>query len=158
MNPDPLAALQPLRLPAEPGWWPPAPGWWVLAGLLLLALTGGLWMIWRRWQRNRYRRVAAAALQAVASDWQAHRDAARLVQQTNRILKATSLRAWPRSQVAPLSGGEWLTFLQQSCPQPLPALEPLAEAGYARGPEEPDAPALLAAAELWVRRHRGPRS
>lgn len=157
MTPDPLSALQPLRLPAEPGWWPPAPGWWLLAGLLLIALACGLWAIWRRRQRNRYRRVAASALQAAASDWQTHRDIARLVQQVNRILKATSLRAWPRSEVAPLSGHEWLAFLQQSCPQPLPALDPLAEAGYARAPAEADAPALLAAAGYWVRHHRGPR-
>ena len=55
---DLLAALKPIHLPAEPGWWPPAPGWWLLALGLILALIAAL-ALWRRWQRNRAPRLQA---------------------------------------------------------------------------------------------------
>lgn len=161
---DPLAALQPLRLPAEPGWWPPAPGWWWLAGLLLLLALLGSWLAWQHWQHNRYRRQALAALVLEQQAWQEHADAVQLVAGVNRILKATSLRAFPGEPIASLTGQPWVDFLGASAPgaagglPPLgEALQPLAEGSYSRSPHVQNADALLAAARQWVRSHRSPR-
>lgn len=110
---DPLARLQPLRQPLDPGWWPPAPGWWLLAALLLLLAGAGAWQLWRRRQRRRYRREALAQLDQLQSSWPTN-DPAGFASQCNRLLKAVALRSFPRDSVAALSGEAWSDFLNNS--------------------------------------------
>lgn len=151
---DPLAELQPLRLPAEPGWWPPAPGWWWLSGLLAVVLVLALLALWRRWRGKRYRRLALRAVERECELWRSHGDASQLLQGINRTLKAASLQAFPREEVAPLSGPSWLEFLRRTCPKNLDDLAPLGESGYVPKPELADPEALLAAARCWLTHHR----
>lgn len=151
---EPLAELHPLRLPAEPSWWPPAPGWWWLAALLLALLVTGLVWSLRRRRRNRYRRLAISALEAEERAWREHGDNTQLLTRVNSILKAASLRAFPPEQVAQLHGDAWVAFLQARCPVPLAELAPLAEAPYRPRSDLADPQPLLAAARTWLRRHR----
>lgn len=153
---DPLARLHPLRVPAEPGWWPPAPGWWWLAAALLALLLASLVLALRRWRRNRYRRLALAALDREIDAWREHGDTGQLLAGVNAILKSASLRAFPRQDVAALSGEPWVTFLQAQCPKPIAELAPLADAPYRPVADLADPRPLLAAAATWLRRHRRP--
>ncbi len=76
--------------------------------MLLLAWRG--WLLWRHWRRNRYRRAALARLQQLINRY--HNSAA-LLQPLAALLKATALQAYPRTQVAQLSGDNWLRWLHQ---------------------------------------------
>lgn len=116
MNPDPtsLERLHDIVVPSPVALWPPAPGWyWVLA-FLAACLAYGLFKMFCSWQKNRYRREALAELRSIgaaASDGQqlaaAH---ARLA----TLIKRTALSAFPRSQVAALTGDAWFAFLDRT--------------------------------------------
>jgi hypothetical protein len=116
MNPDPasLDRLHDVVAPLPVPWWPPAPGWyWVLGTLMLLlvvALVRGL----LSWQRNRYRREALA-------EWRRQETLLRDPSQRTvalaglaELIKRTALSAFPREQVASLTGPDWLAFLDRT--------------------------------------------
>lgn len=101
-NPWMTNLVQPLPPEAVP-WWPPAPGWYVL---MVLIIVGLLWMGWRvvrRWRANAYRREAARLVDCVADRG--------TLDELPEIVKRAALLAFPRSEVASLSGDEWLGFL-----------------------------------------------
>jgi hypothetical protein len=109
-----LDRLHDIITPAPIPWWPPAPGWYWVLGLVVLAL---LWVLIKgfvRRQRNRYRREALAELarqEAVLGnpEWR-HRALLGLAE----LLKRTALTAFPRKQVAALTGPKWCAFLDHT--------------------------------------------
>ena len=85
-------------------------------GLAFLVICLGVWLVSEavlRWWHNRYR---SAALQELAKldESKAAADPIRYVGSLNAILKRTALVAWPREQVAALSGESWIAFLTES--------------------------------------------
>jgi hypothetical protein len=113
-DPTSLDNLHDILTPAPVPWWPPAPGWYVVGvAVLVLAVWAG-WRWWRRWQAVAYRRAALAALQQlkVRSTDEAQRATA--LRELPELVKRTALAAFPRQQVAALSGAAWLTFLDRT--------------------------------------------
>jgi len=119
MNADPtsLDRLHDIVAPPPVRLWPPAPAWyWVFGCLLVLVLVLVL-ALFLRWQWNRYRREALTI-------W---RDEFRRLDDPNcrgsalvrlaELLKRTALSAFPREQVAGLTGTAWFTFLDQTTPK-----------------------------------------
>jgi len=154
MNPaDPLQQLHPLREPAAVGWWPPAPGWWLLGALSVLALVGACWLAYSRYRRNAYRRQGLAALQALENQHRTRADTGALLTEINALLKSIALKAWPRRDIAALSGRQWLQFLNSTAP-PGPRFEAAdVTAQYREDPGEVDRDRVCRAAYHWIRRH-----
>lgn len=98
-----LDNLRDIAAPAPVSWWPPAPGWWVIIALAAIALAVCAYRAWRRWKANAYRRAALAELQSAAND----ADVA-------EILKRTALCAYPRTNVASLTGAAWCRWLSET--------------------------------------------
>ena len=161
MNPD-SASLQNLNdivMPAEVAWWPLAPGWYVLVSVVLILLA---YLVYRKLQqvkKNRYRVLALRELSelrqgAGTADWL----------QLPSLLKRAALSAWPRNDVAALSGEDWHRFLDrtastdQFCSGAGPVLDSLAyrEANYAAGDRRLDE--LIDAIEFWLKNHRNETS
>jgi Domain of unknown function (DUF4381) len=134
-------AMHDLLLPPPIPLWPATPAWAVLGAVVLAAL---LWLAWRglrAWRRDAYRREALRAL-AVAE----------APAEVSAILKRTALAAWPRAQVAALSGAGWAAFLRRTAPRARldeATARRLADLAYA-----PAAPVPREAAHAWVRHHR----
>jgi hypothetical protein len=154
LDPGSLENLRDLAVPAPVSFWPPAPGAWiVLAGLAaLLALF--LSDLRRRHRADAYRRAALAELDALAAS---PRPDARAVERISEVMKRAALVAFPREQVAPLSGARWADFLAGSGRGKLdaPALRRLlCEAYGAHGPEPADVGRLIEQARIWVAAHR----
>jgi hypothetical protein len=131
---------------------PTTPGWWILLCwfLAVLALAGGYLL--QRHRRNRYRREALALLKTIDRD--AELSPVESAQRIASLLKRTALAAYPRSQVAPLTGKEWAEFLIASANddrQIANAAEMLAAAAYR---PDADGRALSAPARRWIRKHR----
>lgn len=151
-----LENLRDIHLPTPIGWWPPAPGWWLLAALIIfgaLALCIGLT---RRARQRRYRKFALAQLRTLYANWQQQRDDIAFAQATNRLLKQTALAAFPATNVAALSGADWLDWLDRQLRKPH-FTEPDARALatlYLREPEPIAVDALHNAARYWIRSHR----
>ncbi|NEJ82842.1 DUF4381 domain-containing protein [Rhizobium leguminosarum bv. viciae] len=158
-----LHSLHDIATPEPVSWMPQTWGWGVLAGALLvmLALTGIRWIL--RYRANAYRREALALLNVV--DEQLRNPATRCdgILELGEILKRTALAAWPRREVASLSGDGWVRFLdahdQDGAGRALERL--LDDFEYHRAEIVADLPSnvcsdLVAAARDWIERHHVP--
>lgn len=153
MNPeDPLTNLHPLRVPAEIGWWPLAPGWWLLICAALVLFAALAYCYYRYRQRNAYRRMALARLTAIGKVEDQHT----YLNQINALLKSVAIHAFPRQDIAALSGDAWLAFLNNSARAKNSALFPqaFATAVYSPTPEVLDRDQLSQACRLWICKHR----
>lgn len=108
-----LRELKDIVPPPEPPWYllPPA-AWLGLAGVLA-ALA---WIWHRRRRRRAWRRVAAAGLEldAIRRRHAARDDPPALARELADWLKRVALQAYPRAEVAALSGERWLEFLDRA--------------------------------------------
>lgn len=154
MNPqDPLSNLHPLREPALVSWWPLAPGWWIAIFALLLAVAACLFLGWRYYRRNAYRRQALKQLREIREQY--HQDARGGVTAINALLKAVALKAYPQRDVAASSGARWLAFLNKDL-QPEQHLDPsYIDAIYRHDRPSPELDQICESAASWIRRHKG---
>lgn len=116
MTPDStsLDLLHDIAVPPPTPWWPPAPAWyWLLAFAMVILIVFTLQAI-LHWQRNQYRREALAELRRLRIESAALEQRATAIVALATLLKRTALSAWPRSQVAALTGPVWVAFLEQT--------------------------------------------
>lgn len=146
-------------LPPDPvSWLPATVGWKLLLLILLSWLARTLWRQWQRWRRNRYRRAALAELGHIFSRRQ---DARQQLAAVATLLKSTALQAYPRIEVAALSGPQWITWLNAHAPQPLfsgPATSLLTQSIYSgeTAVDSADVEQLGDVAATWIRKHEAP--
>lgn len=152
-DPGSLQNLNDIVMPAAVPWWPPAPGWYVLGAVVLLLAAWLAFRAARRWLGNRYRREALRELQRIRSGSAA-------VSQLPALLKRCALSAWPREEVASMTGASWHQFLDTSaamdrfCKGQGEALDRLSYATSGRhGLSEKQLEAVFSASEAWLRRH-----
>ncbi len=120
-SPDPasLQNLNDIVLPPPVSWWPLASGWYFLSGLLLLVAAWFLYRSIQRWNHNRYRRAALHELNEISKGLQSESARERSLRQIPSLLKRTALSAYPRDEVASLSGDDWHRFLNATLKTPL---------------------------------------
>ena len=150
---DPLAALQPLREPADVTWWPPAPGWWLLGAALLATLAALGRYLWRRHRANAYRRRALEQLRALQLQYAADGNATRFLTDTNALLKSVALCAYPRRDVASIHGEAWVNFLRTSVREDSGFDTDYSDALYRSPTSEVNCERFARAAQHWIRRH-----
>lgn len=154
-----LDRLHDIVAPAPAPLWPPAPAWFIILFLVLLLVLVALARALRSYQRNHYRREALAILDAqspLLADAARRREGVAAI---GVVLKRAALSAWPREEVASLTGEAWLAFLDRSA-----GLQ-----GFASGPgrllepalyqpaaplDEAEARRLAALARRWIAGHR----
>jgi len=131
---------------------PETPGWLILSVWLLAVLILAARYLLQRRRLNRYRREALLVLKTIEAE--SDLCPVESAQRIAALLKRTALAAYPRQQVASLSGEDWAQFLRESANndrQIAAAAETLATAAY-----RPDADGreLSAPARRWIRLHR----
>ena len=146
MNPDPasLENLQDIVTPPPVSWWPLAPGWWMLLAAVLVVAGMIAFRLWRSWRVNAYRRAALRALQMATT-----------VPEIAEILKRTALAAYPRAEVASLTGRAWSRWLGQTVGEPVP--DQIGEAlgrGIFAEANNVDVAKVARFAASWIRCHR----
>ncbi|WP_019465391.1 DUF4381 domain-containing protein [Dyella japonica] len=118
-EPAKMASIADLRdIPAPPpvSWMPQTAGWWVVGGVLLAGLLVFLFLRWRAWRRNRYRREARAELAAIEQAMADPATRAAALMAIPALVKRTVLAWAPRAQVGPMSGEAWLRYLDRTYP------------------------------------------
>ena len=144
-------ALRDIHPPGPPPAWPPALGWWLLLALAIGAAVALTLRGWRAWRARVRRRRILAELAQVGERAQG----AALAGEVSALLKRVALSRFDHGQVAPLTGPNWLDFLDRHGGSGRFANGPgrvLAEGPYALAPEvQPQA--LLALAREWVERN-----
>lgn len=158
---NPLEQLRDIHLPPAVATWPPAIGWWLLAAFALLITLVVLALLWHRWQKNAYRREALRACQSLEETIRDSADYRSVIAEISALLKRTALTAFPRSEVAVLSGDAWILFLEAHNPRSSFSVESstlMIETAFSAQPAE-DFQAvtrLLDEAKAWIRAHRLP--
>jgi hypothetical protein len=105
--------LRDLHLPEITGWWPLAPGWWFLIALLVAGLGYLLYQSYANWRRNAARRIALRELARIQHEYKDGVDEISLAIELSELLRRTMLAYAPRNEVAGLTGGSWLRWLDQ---------------------------------------------
>jgi len=135
---DPLSGLVDIPLPAPISLWPQTWPLRITIVVLAVGLIAVLWWFIHWWRTNRYRREALAELNriehALATNsasslpvqggglgWGSRDDAPlpptelAACRALALLVRRTALAAFPREQVAALSGASWLSFLDRTC-------------------------------------------
>lgn len=148
MNPE--LPLRDIHLPAPIGWWPPAPGWWGLLVLAILSAGLAVW-VWRRWRRVTARKLVLRELEGLSRSQTSPREK---LSALAVLLRRACLSAYPRTEVAGLTGEAWLEFLDRQLGDRRFREGPgrqLLDAPYRRAGEV-DIEALLGLCREWARR------
>lgn len=151
-DPADLSNLRDIVVPPDVPLWPPAPGWWIVGAAAVSSAVVLAAMVVLRYRRNAYRRAALHTLAEVE-----HLPPGEAAQRITAVLKRAALVAYPRAEVAKLSGEAWLGFLDRTghtdafTTGPARSLPSLAFGGIA---EATSLPAVASAARAWVRGHR----
>ena len=140
-----LDRLHDLALPPDIAWWPLAPGWYFIITLLALTSTWIAWRFWSKWQANAYRRAALREL-AIAQD----------ITSIATILRCTALAIAPRELIVGKTNTDWLDWLAEQCPSPMPSSvrDHLSSGIYAPSTEPVDLNELREFAALFISQHR----
>ncbi|MDM0111078.1 DUF4381 domain-containing protein [Variovorax sp. J22R133] len=158
-----ITQLADVALPPPVSWKPQTVGWDVLGVLLLVLALWAAWRAVRRYRHNRYRRDALAELERIETQWAKEpEDGTPVLVALPPLIKRCALAAWPREQVAGLSGAQWAQFLEDHAGHATHgarALAPLvreieyhdAHALSRIGPQ--DVRVLLAASRQWIEGH-----
>jgi hypothetical protein len=125
MNPDALSPaaqgaaieLRDIHLPEPVSWWPVAPGWWALLALLVFAIV--MFMVLRKAHRNRrlnrlVRDEIRRELEAIRQHYHQSSNAVMLARELSQLLRRAAISYYPASDIAGLTGDDWLTFLAQT--------------------------------------------
>jgi len=151
-DPGSLDRLHDVIAPPPAPWWPPAPGWWIAGGLIVVGTALLAAALILRWRANWYRRAGLAELRRLEQD--AASPPGQLVQ-VAALVKRVALVAYPRHEVASLTGIEWLRFLDRSAHMSVFAEGPgrLLGSVYEPVPATPTAE-LFEVVRAWIRQHR----
>lgn len=107
-----LSDLKDIQLPADISVWPPAPGWTLLL-LVLLTAGLGLWLLTHpKYTRYKQRRTALKKLRDIQATLDTDPQVA--AQALSVLVRQCALIAYPRQDVASLTGTAWLTFLDET--------------------------------------------
>ncbi len=106
-----LRSLKDIAVPAPISWMPQTWGW-ALLGLVLIAVVLVVLLRWlRRYRTNAYRREALSMLTEINVGLRDQHTRPQAIAELTSLLKRTALGAWPRREVADLSGEKWAAFL-----------------------------------------------
>jgi len=139
-DPADLSNLRDIVVPPAVSFWPPAAGWWVVGAACLIAAGIAVAAAMRHRRRNAYRREALRELASADA-----RD-------ISAILKRAALAAFPREQVASLSGPAWLAFLDRTGGTQF-ATTTLASLPYGGDVDRDTVVAVKAEAHRWLLSH-----
>jgi hypothetical protein len=151
-----IRGIEEVVAPTQVSWWPATVGWQLLLAAAILALAWWGVRRLRRWLRNGYRRAAISELRELCAG---EGPPDQRLASVARLLKATALAAYPRYEVASLSGADWLRWLNHSTQAPLfdeTRARLLSNAVYqGAAVSEADLAGLAGAVERWILDHPG---
>ena len=113
MEPQEALQIKDIHLPGSPDFWPPALGWWLLLTLVFFVL---FWMYTLIKKRKRSRKRRRELLKTLGDlEDKLRKDAnSETLAEVNILLRQLAVNYYPRAEIASLTGGDWLHFLDQS--------------------------------------------
>ena len=155
--------LRDIHLPEPISWWPLAPGWWLtLAAIILLS---AIFIVARKIYRSRQlSRDISSELQNIRQQYKQNGNKPRLARDLSILLRRANISYYPKSDIAGLTGEQWLQHLDRTNARPRTDLTFQSETGQVltSAPYLPDdakldfdADKLISLCESWLTsRHR----
>lgn len=103
--------LRDIHLPDAITWWPPAIGWWLLLAVIIVAAFG-CWLLYKKLTKKTAVKTATALLMSIKQA--ENTDELETLKQLSACVRRVSISVNSRSEVASLTGKEWLNYLDQS--------------------------------------------
>jgi hypothetical protein len=103
--------LKDIHIPEAIGWWPPAIGWWLLA-ILIPALLVLLYGLFKFLTRKTAIKAAKKNLDDIKQNLAL--DNITKLRELSMLIRRVSISVNPRTEVASLTGRQWLAFLDKS--------------------------------------------
>lgn len=103
--------LKDIHLPEAISWWPPAIGWWLLAVLIPLLIIVFV-KAYKRLTRKTAIKTAKKILANIKQD--SSKDNVQKLRELSVLLRRVAISVSPETDVAGLTGREWLAFLDNS--------------------------------------------
>ncbi len=157
-----LTGIQEITLPEPISYVPHTIGWKILlVVIVIVALVFG-YNRYRHWQANRYRTFALDRLAEIEREVRVPETRLRSLTDLPVLVKQTALQAFPRDEIAQLSGDRWLGFLDRSCDtqeftqgvgQLLPQLAYQSTSALANLPEQKISN-LIDLIRQWIKNHQ----
>ena len=113
MDPQQLPQLKDIHLPDDPGIWPLALGWWFLMALFLAFIVYLFFVIRKQLLIRKHKRLLFDELAQLEKKLKESPNKIR-VTETNIFLRRIALAYYPDANIASLTGGDWLKFLDKS--------------------------------------------
>lgn len=108
--------LKDIHLPSAVGWWPLAPGWWFVAICCVLAMVAWYYRArLKQWFGHGTRRIALKKLDTILNNPELGKR--HQIQEISALLRQTAISCYKRTDVAGLTGSDWLNFLDGEDPQ-----------------------------------------
>jgi Domain of unknown function (DUF4381) len=135
-----------------------APGWYVLAIVLLLLICAVFIVIYRQYQKNKYRRTALSWLES-KEEKMLNQSPEQVIYDATMLMKRIAISRYGRSPVAGLREDEWITFLNKACKiQPFTAADAewLTNILYAPSGHlnESETKSFIDKTKKWIKYHR----
>ena len=105
--------LRDIHLPGAPDFWPPALGWWLLVSILFFVSFWALIKI-RNYRRNKKQHQVLFNRVTELEEQLRKYPSNETLAEFNILLRQLAVSYYPRTEIAGLTGGDWLHFLDQS--------------------------------------------
>lgn len=105
--------LQDIHLPESASFWPLALGWWILLVMIILVTTLLVIKAIKRARQKRYQRKILDKFSSLEKKLKAKPSNATIAE-INTLLRQLAITYYPRTEVASLTGSDWLCFLDES--------------------------------------------
>jgi len=106
---DPLKDLKGIHLPDPISFWPPALIWYFIAALVICAIAGMMFLIWKILKNKRLRKRALKELEKIKKQ----KNPTRQIINLSELLRRVAVKVYSRKKVASVSGKAWLQLLNQ---------------------------------------------
>ncbi|OYR14794.1 DUF4381 domain-containing protein [Brucella thiophenivorans] len=111
-----LRSLKDIVVPPPISWMPQTWGWAVLGLILLAGILIVLLKAAQHYRANAYRREALSILSEIGNRLDDPRTRMAALAEISALVKRTAMVAWPRHDVADLTGKTWAEFLAAHSP------------------------------------------
>lgn len=154
-----LKGFQQPSVPDSIQWLPLAPGWYLLGLIVVMLAAWKMYEALKKYQANAYRREALSRQQWLNKKLaNGELSTKTYLQSLRQLIKATALRAYPRTEVAALSGSDWQVFLNSKIDKACfsDATQKLMDATVYQQQYEPDQQLLKdfsSSVSRWITQH-----
>lgn len=110
--------LRDIHLPEPISWWPLAPGWWISLAAIIL-IVAAVFIARKIYLGKQLRRDINSELELIKQQYQQLENKPQLARALSILLRRANISFYPQSNIAGLTGEQWLQHLDSTNSKPL---------------------------------------